>query len=72
VATAGVAAGAVVVSATAKAGPKIGNAVAQKADAHTQSAGNASALNTPASNPRRPPESASPQELPAGRKIKDV
>ncbi|TFD19211.1 conjugal transfer protein TrbL [Cryobacterium sp. TMS1-13-1] len=72
VATAGVGAGAAVISATAKAGPKIGNAVAQKADAHTQHAGNASAPSAPASNPRRPSASASPQELPAGRKIKDV
>ncbi|WP_198417377.1 conjugal transfer protein TrbL [Cryobacterium sp. Hb1] len=72
VATAGVAAGAAVVSATAKAGPKIGSAVAQRADAHTPSAGNASAPSAPASKPRRPPASASPQELPAGRKIKDA
>jgi len=72
VATAGVAAGAAVVSAAAKAGPKIGNAVAQTADAHTQSAGNASTPSAPASNQTRPPASASPQELPAGRKVKDV
>ncbi|WP_104090817.1 conjugal transfer protein TrbL [Cryobacterium sp. N19] len=72
VATAGVAAGAAVISATARAGPKIGNAVAQKADAHTQSAGNASAPSAPASKQTRPPASASPQELPAGRKVKDA
>ncbi|WP_104129473.1 conjugal transfer protein TrbL [Cryobacterium sp. N21] len=72
VATAGVAAGAAVVSTAAKAGPKIGNAVAQRADAHTQSAGNASAPSAPASKQTRPPASASPQELPAGRKIRDV
>ncbi|MDJ0349641.1 conjugal transfer protein TrbL [Cryobacterium sp. PH29-G1] len=72
VATAGVGAGAAVASATAKAGPKVGTAVAQRADAHTQSAGNASAPSTPTSIPRRPPASASPQELPAGRKVRDA
>ncbi|TFC29864.1 conjugal transfer protein TrbL [Cryobacterium sp. TMT1-3] len=71
-ATAGVAAGTAVVSTTAKAGPKIGNAVAQKADTHTQSASNASAPSAPASKQARPPASASPQELPARRKTKDA
>ncbi len=72
VATAGVAAGAAVVSTAGKAGPKIGSAVAQKADAHTQSAGNASAPSAPASKQTRPPAAASPQELPARRKTKDA
>ncbi|TFD54285.1 conjugal transfer protein TrbL [Cryobacterium sp. Hh11] len=72
VATAGVAAGAAVVVAAAKAGPKVGGAVAQSADAHTQTAGDAVAPSTPASKQTRPPASASPQELPAGRKIKDA
>ncbi|WP_104190450.1 conjugal transfer protein TrbL [Cryobacterium sp. Y82] len=72
VATAGVAAGAAVVSTAAKAGPKIGRAVAQRADAHTEPAGTATAPSAPSSNPRRPSASASPQELPAGRKVKET
>lgn len=55
-ATAGAAVGAAVAGAAAKAGPKVGSAVGQTADAHTQSAGDAVPPGTsqPAPGPKPP------------------
>jgi len=72
VATAGVATGATVAVTAAKAGPKVGGAVAQRADAHTQSAGDAGVPSTPASAPKQPPASVSSPQPPAGRAVKDA
>jgi len=76
-ASAGVAVGAAIAGAAAKAGPKVGNAVGQTADAHTQSADDAVTPSTPPPvlGPTRPRAlSPSPNAVPpgAGRSRKDL
>lgn len=77
---AAVAVGAAVATTAAKAGPRVGNAVGQTADAHTQSADDTAAPTPPNTlprvvGPRRPrPSSPSPDaaSVTAGRARKDV
>ncbi|MDJ0336637.1 hypothetical protein [Cryobacterium sp. PH31-O1] len=69
VAAAGVAAGVMAVGAIAKAGPKVGNAVGQTADAHTQYAGDSSTPSASPSPASREPVTASASH---GRAKKDA
>ena len=76
-ASAGVAVGAAVVGAAAKAGPKVGNAVGQSADAHTQSASDAVTPNQSppvlgSTRPRALSPSANAASPEAGRSRKDM